>query len=569
MQGSDGGEDLEFRRYVDVLLRRKLVIVATIVIFVLAGFAFLVLSTPVYDSTAQILLRPQTSSSDTGAAKAASGSGSGGSGATPEVASAVAIMESASVSDEAKKALHLTDLTVTIAPVANSNVVGITASASTAKEAVRIAQTYADTYVSSHRAQVAADTKSTTDALAAQIGTLEGQIAPIDQSLSDLNARIEATTVATSRAPLAAQRDQLAQQRQTLDTRRSDLQQRLDRLQLDTTAAKDGGVEIVSVAKPPSAPSSPQKARDLALALALGVMAGVGAAFVRDHLDDRIKSGGDLHDCADAPVLGSLPAVSGWHRSDDPLVVTQQAPQSPAGEAYARLATVLEIKGAVAKLQVVQIASASPGDGKTTTAANLGVAFARGGKQVVVVDASLRRPRLHRFFGVGNDRGLTSVLSGAVTLADALVEVPDEPRLRVLPSGPIPPNPAELLAGQSARELITRLRFEGHLVIFDGPSLPASEAIVLADRVDAVLLVAYLNRTTRSDLAEATALFEHIETPVVGTILNGTKTKSRNRFAFWRRKTKASPALSPFAESHENVNGRVPSDTETHVAADR
>ncbi len=571
MHGSAGGEDLELRHYVDVLRRRKLVIVATVVVALVAGFAFVKVATPVYESTTQILLNPPTSSSDTGASKSASGSGasaSGGSSATPEVASQVAIMESRSVTDEVKKALHVSDLSVAIAPVANSNVVGITGSANTAKQAAKIAQTYADTYVTMHRAQVATDLKTTTDALSAQISTIEGQIAPLDQSLNDLNTRIEATTVATSRAPLAAQRDQVAQQRTTLDTRRSDLQQRLDRIQLDSTVSKTGGVEIVSNASVPSAPTSPQKVRDLALALALGIIGGIAAAFVRDHFDDRIKSGEDLYVGSDRPPLGNVPSIRGWRRSDDPRLIAQEEPQSPAGEAYARLSTVLELKGAVTKLQVILVTSASPGDGKTTTAANLGVAFARGGRRVVVVDADLRDPRLHRFFDVGNDRGLTSVLTGRIALADALVKVADEPSLQILPSGPVPLNPAELLAGQATRDLITRLSLEGNLVIFDGASLAGSDAIVLADRVDGVLLVTYLNRTTRSELGQALALFEHVDTPLIGTILNGTGRRARRGFGFGRHQGSPSRASSS-AEVAGADNGRMPSASETQVAADQ
>ncbi len=570
MHGSAGGEDLELRHYVDVLRRRKLVILLTIVVALALGFAFIKVATPVYESTAQVLLSAAQGSSDSTASKAASGSGAstGGGSATPEVASQVAIMESRSVSDEAKKALNVSDLSITIAPVANSNVVGFTASASTAKQAARIAQTYADTYVTMHRTQVAADLKATTDALTAQITTLEGQLAPLDQQLNDLNTRIEATTVATSRAPLAAQRDQIAQQRQTLDTRRGDLQQRLDRIQLDSTVTKNGGVEIVSNAAVPSEPSSPQKARDLALALALGVMGGIAAAFIRDHFDDRIKSDEDLQDGNDRPVLGYVPAVRDWDRTDPSLVATQQVTQSPAGDAYARLATVMELKSGVAKLQVIQVTSAHPGDGKTTTVANLGVAFARTGRNIVLVDANLRRPRLHRFFDLDNERGLTTVLSGEASLADVLVDVADEPCLRVLPSGPIPPNPAELLAGQATRDIITQLRFQGHLVIFDGPSLPGSDAMVLGDRVDGVALVAYLNRTTHSELAQAHAMFEHVDTPMVGTILNGAGRRASRGFTFGRKRGQLAEGSMPVAES-PHTNGRVPSDTGSHAAADQ
>ncbi len=585
MNGSAGEEDLELRHYIEVLFRRKLIIIVTTVIALLAGVAFLTVTPPVYESTAQVLLQPslaeQVFSADSGGAKgsgsagasgasgSATGTGSAGS-ASPQVASQVAVMQSASVRDPAKKALHLTDdPSVTVAAIGTSNVVGITVEADSAKEAARIAQTYAETYVDMHRSQVLNDLKITTDALATQIAAIEAQIVPLDQSLADLNSRIDSTAVLTSRAPITAQRDQVSQQRQSLDTRRSDLQSRLDRLQLDTTVTKTGGVAIVSNAAVVTDPISPKKTTDLALALALGVLGGIALAFVRDHLDDRIKSDKDLRNGTSRPILGVVPAVRGWDRSGPPLLVSSAMPQAPAADAYARLGTVLELKG-VARVQVLQITGAHSGDGTTTTAANLGIALARGGRQVVLVDANLRRPRLHGFFDLGNYQGLTSVLRGEIPLADALVGVYDEPGLRVLPTGPIPPNPAELLGGQGFRDLITRLRFEGHLVIFDGPPLPLPDAMILADRVDGVLLVAYFNRTPRSELAETFALLEYIDTPLVGTILNGTHDrKGRRRFFFGRGRRQASDDSPYLAESAPTKNGSEPAGPKTRVSADK
>jgi len=478
-------------------------------------------------------------------------------------------MQSASVRDPVKKALHLTDdPSVTVAVVGGSNVVGITAQADTANGAARIAQAYAETFVDMHRTQVLADLKTTTDALSAQIGALEAQIAPIDQSLTDLNTRIDATAVLTARAPITAQRDRVSQQRQTLDTRRSDLQARLDRLELDTTVTKTGGVEIVSNAAVSTDPVTPQKTTDLALALALGVLGGIALAFVRDHLDDRIKSEKQLRGATDRPILGVVPTVRGWGRADPPMLVTEREPQSAAGNAYARLATVLDLKHGA--MQVLQVAAAHAGDGTTTTVANLGLAFATGGRQVVLVDANMRRPRLHGFFEIDNARGLTTVLRNEDALTEALVKVEDEPYLRVLPSGPIPPNPAELLGGQGFRDLITQLRFEGHLVIFDGPPLALPDGMLLADRVDGVLLVAYLNRTPRTELAETFALLDYIDTPLIGTILTGARDrKGRRRFFFGGGRRQTSEESSYLHEPTPARNRSEPSDYKTRVSADQ
>jgi capsular exopolysaccharide synthesis family protein len=161
-------------------------------------------------------------------------------------------------------------------------------------------------------------------------------------------------------------------------------------------------------------------------------------------------------------------------------------------------------------------------EGKTTTAANLGVALARAGKRVVMVDWDLRRPRIETFFGVDNSVGFTNVVVGDTSLADAVQRVPNEPRLAVLPSGPTPPNPSELLTTKRASDILRALGEEADYVIVDCPPLlPVTDAIIVAGMADATILVVTANSTTKRQAARAVELLRQIDAPIVGSVLNG------------------------------------------------
>jgi len=150
------------------------------------------------------------------------------------------------------------------------------------------------------------------------------------------------------------------------------------------------------------------------------------------------------------------------------------------------------------------------------------VALARAGQRVIIVCCDLRRPRIHEFFGLSNDSGFTSVLLGKVPLSAALQKVPGQARLSVMASGPLPPNPSELLSSKRTVEVITSLQAEADIVLIDSPPvLPVTDALVLSGRVDATILVCVSGATTRKDAARAVELLEQVDAPLVGTVLNG------------------------------------------------
>jgi capsular exopolysaccharide synthesis family protein len=173
-------------------------------------------------------------------------------------------------------------------------------------------------------------------------------------------------------------------------------------------------------------------------------------------------------------------------------------------------------------MRTLQVTSANAREGKTTTLANLAVALARSGQSVVVVCCDLRRPRVHEFFGLDNEIGFTSVLLGKVPLARAVQDVPAQTRLSLLASGPLPPNPSELLSSKRTVEVLGSLQAEFDIVLIDSPPvLPVTDALVLSGRVDATLLIGVAGATTRKEATRAVELLRQVDAPLVGSVLNG------------------------------------------------
>ena len=256
----------------------------------------------------------------------------------------------------------------------------------------------------------------------------------------------------------------------------------------------------------------------------VGLMLGVGLAFLMERLDESIKDKEDVEQAVPhLPVLGLIPKVD-WKEKNVAQLVTVQHPNSQASEAYRSLRTSLQFVSLDAPITLVQVTSPNAAEGKTTTAANLAVAFARAGRRTVVVGCDLRKPRLHDFFGLSNSVGFTTILLGESTLGDALQRVEGEPNLAVISGGPPPPNPSELLASPLTGDVLVRLKEEADMVVLDAaPVLPVTDAAVLAPQVDGTILVASAGQTSRGELQRAVELLAHVNARVVGVALNGAE----------------------------------------------
>ena len=385
---------------------------------------------------------------------------------------------------------------ISASEVAQTNVIALTAISASPAQAARIANAYASAFVEQTQNTAL---KNLTTAQA----TLHKQINSLGKQIRALQGKASATTQVSA-----------------LVNQQAVLKEEIAQLEVNGASATSG-VESVTSARAPSAPSSPKPVQDALLGLAAGLMLGLGAAFLRDSLDDALSSKEAAERSAGAPVIAMVPMVTSWRKRNRAEVASTSAPTSPAAEAYRSLRTSLQFARQAQELHTLLVTSPAAAEGKTSTLANLGAVFAQAGERVVLVSCDLRRPRLGQMYGVDEQSGLTTVLLGQQTLEQSLQQVPGYDCLWILAAGPVPPNPAELLDGPQAREIFAALRENFDLVLVDSPPvLPVTDAMVLSKYADGTLLVVAAGQTKRAELQRAAERFSQAKAPVVGIVLN-------------------------------------------------
>lgn len=280
-----------------------------------------------------------------------------------------------------------------------------------------------------------------------------------------------------------------------------------------------GGVQarIIDGAALPTSPVRPRPTVDLMVGLLLGLAVGAGLVLLLESLDTTISSATGASEAFRSQVLGTLPRLR--RLSQEPLIRLDRA--SAAGEAYRSLRTSLRfINGGVGRIKTVVVTSPSPGEGKTTVAANLAIAIAQAGERVIIIDGDLRRSRLSTLFGADDGPGLSSIVAGKATLESAMHSW--SANLSILAPGPLPPNPSEVLGSQRMADLLDAAATIADVVIIDAPPvLPVTDAAVIAALADAVLLVARWGRTETASAVETRTRLDGVGANVVGVALNG------------------------------------------------
>jgi capsular exopolysaccharide synthesis family protein len=512
-------ESIDLRGYLAVVGRHKLLIGLTVLIAVTLALGFSLSQDKVYQAKSEVLLQ-STPSEDVL---------NGNPQQNPQflqqlVQTELEVMRSRSVSDPVKEQLGY-EPEVVAAAKGQTQVVVIKASDTSPREAVREADTYAAVYVETRRDAAIADLDDAVTQLRNQIIELDGELASAQANVVDAQAEIDAAGDADTTALVIARdaaQSELVGLTASIAGRRLTLEGQIEKLQTAVTLAQSRGAQIVSAARTPTQPVSPNPKQNAAIALFLGLLVGLGLAFLRDYLDDSIRSTEALDAVTGGlPALALVPTLDGWRDRDRAVLESIDHPNSPVAEAYRGLRVSLEFFGLERQLQLVQVTSSSAAEGKSTTSANLAVALARAGKRVVLVDCDLRRPRVHQFFNMSNQVGFTSVLLRDVPAAKALMPVDGVPGLSVMPSGPPPPNPSELLGGKASRELLLALGEVVDYVIIDStPLLPVSDSVVLASCVDAVVVVAAAGGTTKRALKQSLSMLRLVDAPVLGVVLN-------------------------------------------------
>ena len=307
-------------------------------------------------------------------------------------------------------------------------------------------------------------------------------------------------------------------------------------------------LRIVDPAMVPPTPARPQKARDISLAVIVGLVGGIGLAFFREYLDNTVKTPDDIETLTHLPSLAIVPSLSGNNghlrparmlKGSEPksgrasgqrvALISHEQPQSQIAEAFRALRTSLLLSRADQPPQVILVTSALPKEGKTTAAVNLAITLAQLGDRTLLIDSDLRRPGIARLLGMSGTlhTGLSSYLAGACDMEGCTYPYPGVPELAVIPAGPIPPNPADLLSSQRLVDAIELLRSQYKFVVIDSPPIMlATDAAILSTWSDGVLLVARSGETPKGAFARAQELLASVKCRLLGVVLNAVNTSA-------------------------------------------
>jgi capsular exopolysaccharide synthesis family protein len=492
---------LDLRGYLTVLRRHKWTILLVTAVAVLAALIFSFQQTPIYASTAKIAVTPPTVNQTLDNVPITT---LVNMETEREIAASVSVAEI--VDTELETPFTPDELLeeLDVGVPTNSQILEITYSHPDPIVAQQIAQAFADGYLEFKSDEARRDyTRLRSDIL--------GDIEEIQANLQEAQAAFETAEEGSdesfrAQTNIAVYRDQITSLRTQLGP--------LSVIDIDPGL-------VFQDADLPEEPASPNHYVNGGLALFVGLALGVGLAFLRERLDDRLQGREDLEEAIGAPTLAIVPAVEGWRKRDHAELSALTTPKGTAAEAYRTLRTNVLFMAKDGDIKTIAVTSPSMDEGKSTTAANLAVSLAQADKRVMVVSGDLRKPRLHRFYGLNNDIGVTSVLLGRAALSDAVQRPLGVRSLRVIASGPVPTNPSELLVSERMDAFLDQLREVADFVVLDTPPvLAVADALILAPKVDAVVIVADAAATTRGAVRHLREQLAQVGGNVVGGVFN-------------------------------------------------
>jgi succinoglycan biosynthesis transport protein ExoP len=314
-----------------------------------------------------------------------------------------------------------------------------------------------------------------------------------------------------------------------------------------TAGLRSNNIREVDIARTPASPSEPNIPRNLGFGFVLGLTSGIGLAFLLEGIDNTVRTPEQAQEISGLPSLGMIPLgpkSTAETTSKSGLVVaaskeaieliTQSRPLSQMAESYRALRTSLLLTSVGAPPRTILITSALPREGKTTTSVNTAIVLAQKGTRVLLIDADLRRPSIHKALGMGPRIGLSNVLTGGATLQQATVRSTLLPNLYILPAGTPPPNPAELLASAPMFDLLAEVREQyDHIVVDTPPTLSVTDAVVLSTRADAVVLVIRSAQTTKPALRRARDILAQVNARVAGVLMNAVNLDSPDYYYYY------------------------------------
>jgi len=502
------------RDYVAVLRRRKWLIIGAVLAGLVASLAYSFTRTPLYEASAQLAYQKQLDvSSLISSAPVLSGVD-----VELQLETYANLMTTDEMANRAAEEVGLKagdDLGVTISalPVKDTAVLKVTAVATDPETATMVANAYADSFAR-WREQVA--------------------INQYDSALNVVSERLAQYSTETSRQDPGYYA--LVNTQQNLRVLKG---------------AATGNFTVASAATVPDAPFSPKHGRDAILGLVIGLVVGVIAAALAEQLDVRVHTVEDIARMTGLPVIGRLPRMGRDAAAKADLQVVSQ-PQGQLSEAFRMVRGNLEFVDVDGDLRTILITSCTQSEGKTSTVCNLAVTLARSGKNVIVVDADLRRPRVHTLFKLQNRIGVSTVVTGQSNLEDSLQRIPGAPQqgaqvgsLRILPSGPVPPNPGELVASRRLAAVIATLAERADIVLVDAaPVLVVGDAGALAGSVQGLILITRLGVVTKSMLREVNEFLASLPIRKLGAVITAVPSEaSAYRYTYYREKAGAEEEL--------------------------
>ncbi|MDZ7677400.1 MAG: Wzz/FepE/Etk N-terminal domain-containing protein [Acidimicrobiales bacterium] len=504
----DPGE-IELRDYLVVLIRRWWVIVVAVVLVVAAAALATFTQPSRYRAEAEVLLTEPSSAAVLGVDV---------SEAMPAVGDEVRTAGSTEVTDEVRAVVG-SEPQLSVRSDEEARLLTFSAVSDSAERAAEAAGLHAQTFIEHRRELLLEEYRGALERLEEREAELTSELDEMRDELAVAEAGVDPESANRS-FELDRVRADHHRRAQAVEGELAEVGAQIDRLALVVEFVQDGGAEVVSEAAVPGAPFEPATSRNLALAVVVGLMLGVGAVFVLEYLDRSLCTPRELEAAAmGLPVLATIPRLARSGAGD--ALALRDAPQSASADSYRVLRAALRSALGPEAGHTLGVVGVTPGCGASTTAANLALACARSGQRVVLVDCDMRQPRIHELFGVDEAPGFTSVLGGDVGLESAAHRLADQSGLVVITAGAAPEDPAELLAGARASSLVASVAAQADLVIVDlPPALAAADVFAAVPWLDGVVVVVEAGRTRDDEVAEVVTEMDRAGARLLGTVLN-------------------------------------------------